>query len=112
MPQTRDSFSTILSVYFSVPSQIKPTNRMTSLSIVVIASAARHVSTCYGEENHIAAVGGNGQARSGFHQLKSKFMPSLLAPLEPFETPQASSQTQNNNNNGQQYAPQTTRGTL
>ena len=47
----------------------------------VIAGAARHVSTCYGEES--IAVGGS-QARSGFHhQIKSKFKaakPSLLAP--------------------------------
>ena len=50
-------------------------------------SAARHGSTCVGEE--VAAMGG--QARSsGFNAVRSKFMaakPSLLAPLLPPGTP-------------------------
>ena len=58
------------------------------LLTVRVAAAARHVNSCEEQSNNV--VGGGVQARSGFHQIKSKFQaakPSLLAPLLPPETP-------------------------
>ena len=67
----------------------------------------RNVSTCCGDEVSSTA----GQVRSGFNQLRSKFMaakPNLLAPLLPPVTPQGATEQASS---GQQV-PQTTRGTL
>ena len=56
------------------------------------------MNSCSHNVEELSAVGGGGQARSGFHQIKSKFLaakPSMLAPLLPPETPLATSAMNN-----------------